>query len=106
MNALEQTLALDDAREGMVLALELRDAGGAVLLPAGAALSASSLNSLRRRGIAQLCVVAEAPPEDPAIAIARRERLAQRLERLFRHSAADGATGILLARLHDYRKGS
>ena len=106
MNALEQTVDLDDAREGMQLARELRDAGGGVLLPAGASLSASSLNSLRRRGIEQIVVVAEAPAEDPAIAAARRARAGKRLDHLFRHSATLGASAALLERLRTYRKES
>lgn len=101
----EATITIDDASEGMVLAQNLLDGGGAVLLPAGATLSASSLNSLRRRGIEQLHIVLEAEAPDAAALQAERERQCQRLERLFRKSAAVGASGKLLERLRNYRMG-
>lgn len=106
MSTLEATVAIDDALEGMVLAHNLLDPGGAVLLPAGATLSAASLNSLRRRGIEQLQVVLAAAAPDAAAIAAERERQCLRLERLFRKSAAVGASGKLLERLRDYRMGS
>jgi hypothetical protein len=105
METSEQAIEIEAATEGMVLARDLLDNHGGVLLPAGASLTAASLNSLRRRGIEQLQVVAEAEPPDQEQLKAERERQCQRLERLFRHSAASGATGLLLARLTDYRKG-
>ena len=105
MSTLEETVAIDDALEGMVLAHNLLDAGGAVLLPAGATLSTASLNSLRRRGIEQLQVVREAEAPDAAAIAAERERQCLRLERLFRKSAAVGASGKLLERLRNYRMG-
>ncbi len=105
MTALEEIVAIDAAQEGMVLFQDLRDAGGAVLLPAGASLSVASLSSLRRRGIEQISIVATAAPEDPAIAEAERARRLQRLAHLFRHSAAQGASATLLARLQAYRAG-
>ena len=105
METSEQLIGIDAAIEGMVLAHSLLDPGGAVLLPAGATLSAASLNSLRRRGIEQLQVVAEAEPPDQEQLKAERERQCQRLERLFRRSAGSGATGLLLGRLTDYRNG-
>lgn len=94
------TLALAEARAGMVLAAASRDAGGAVLLPQGAVLTESMLASLARRGVASLDIIA-------AVSSAEREaeaaRQCERLERLFRHSAAVGATPALLARLQHYR---
>ncbi len=103
MSTHELTCPIDDASEGMVLSQDLRDAGGAVLLPAGATLSAASLNSLRRRGIETVIVVASAPPVDPAVLQAERERQCARLERLFRRSAAEGATPLLYTCLLGYR---
>jgi hypothetical protein len=104
MSTLEATITIDDATEGMVLSQALLD-GGAVLLPAGATLSASSLNSLRRRGIEQLHVALAAAPVDQAALQAERERTGQRLVHLFRNSAGTGASDKLLERLHNYRRG-
>jgi hypothetical protein len=97
-------VALEDAEAGMVLAADLKDAGGAVLLPAGTALSEASLKSLARRGVEQVSVVADEPAETDEQKEAERLRQLGRLERLFRHSAASGATGRLLGYLQRYRK--
>jgi hypothetical protein len=106
MSAQATLVALSDAEAGMVLATDLKDAGGAVLLPAGTALSAASLKSLERRGVEEVSVVADEPPETDAQKEAERLRKLGRLERLFRHSAASGATGALLGYLQRYRKES
>lgn len=104
------TIDLDDASEGMVLSHDLRDPGGAVLLPAGATLSASSLASLRRRGIERVQVVGAAPAVDEAAVQAERERQCARLGRLFRRclddtqGAAGGASALLYERLLAYRR--
>ena len=100
------TIDIDAASEGMVLAEDLRDGGGGVLLPAGATLSASSLASLRRRGIEQLQVVAAAPPVDEAAVRAERERQCARLQQLFRRclpGAPASASTVLYERLVAYR---
>lgn len=106
MTTLDHTIGIDDVVEGMVLAHDLRDAGGAVLLPAGAILSAASLSSLRRRGIERLPVVPVAAAPDPAALAAERERQVKRLASLFRHSASCGATGRLLDQMVIYRNGA
>jgi hypothetical protein len=106
MSVSEQTIAIDAAVEGMVLSQNLLDAGGAVLLPAGATLSASSINSLRRRGIEAVQVAMAAEPVDEAALLAERARQCARLERLFRHSAGHGATAKLMARLTSFRNGA
>ncbi|MEJ7807041.1 MAG: hypothetical protein WKG03_14100 [Telluria sp.] len=107
MSNTDTTIDIDAASEGMILAHNLLDSGGAVLLPEGASLSASSLASLRRRGIEQLQVRVEAGPSaaDLAVAQAERERRCQRLQHLFRSSAAVGASARLLEHLTAYRKG-
>ena len=104
MSAQGTLIPLSDAEAGMVLAADLRDGGGAVLLPAGTALSASSLKSLERRGVEEVSVVAEEPAESDEQKEAERLRRLARLERLFRHSAGSGATGRLLGYLQRYRK--
>lgn len=107
-----QALALDQAAAGMVLADDLRDAGGALLLPAGAVLSEAALAGLRRRGVAG-CRVETAHPANAAEPAAetehaapgspRQERAQARLRHLFRHSAGAGGAATLLRLLSDYR---
>ena len=105
MSRVVQSVDLAQASVGMVLAEDLRDDGGKVLLPAGATLGEATLASLRRRGIASLNVVGEAPPAaDEAALRAERERQCARLERLFRASAGQGASARLLELLRDYRR--
>jgi hypothetical protein len=89
-----ETLAIDALVPGMRLAAAVLDAGGQVLLPAGAELTESMLQSLFRRGVAELLVETEAE-EDPAIVEARRVALEIQLARLFRN-AGDGAETMAL----------
>ncbi len=103
MNTISQLTPLDNALAGMILAADLLDDSGGMLLPAGATLSESSLNSLRRRGVEAVSIVAEAEPADPAALQALREQRRQRLQVLFRRSATVGATPALLAILESYR---
>lgn len=91
MNHERKDLPIDEALPGMMLADDVREAQGAVLLPKGATLSESALASLRRRGVAVLPVLVESyesrlSPEEEA---ARRERVEQRLQYIFRR-AGDG----------------
>lgn len=72
----------------MCLAFEVCDPGGTVLLAAGAELTAALLPSLAKRGVKQVRVEVEEilSPEELA---ARREAVAQRLDRLFQHEGDD-----------------
>ncbi|HEU4843214.1 MAG TPA: hypothetical protein VFT05_03020 [Burkholderiaceae bacterium] len=104
-----QRIALDQAAAGMVLAADLLDGHGAVLLPRGAALTDATLASLRRRGVAS-CTVEPAAPAgataDEAARAARarqREQQLARLQQLFRHCAGHEANATLLQLLTDYR---
>lgn len=108
--SMEAVIEIDSATEGMVLARHLLDSGGSVLLPEGSTLTAASLASLRRRGIEEVQVLVpeadvDAEAQDAALK-AQREEQCRRLDRLFRVSAGEGATGLLLERLRNYRKGS
>lgn len=104
MTAPEAGIGIGEAAEGMVLSHDLRDAGGAVLLPAGASLTRASLASLARRGIERLRVVADQEAPDAAAVQAARELRCARLAQLFRRSAGSGATDLLIARLLHYRR--
>jgi hypothetical protein len=120
-------VSLDEAEPGMILAADLTDGQGSVLLPAGVALSAANLASLRRRGLSASLVVAGGDPADSADSAGwadsadadaaqadagamqereqERERHQARLVRLFRGSAGLGASALLLQLLQDYRRG-
>jgi hypothetical protein len=92
---------LDDAEAGMVLAADVLDHQGSVLLPAGAPLSEQLLTSMRRRGIASVAIV-----DDSVCAAdlaAERERVAQRLAHLFRRPDAGPGHALLRAQLEAYR---
>jgi hypothetical protein len=106
MSARAQRIDLDAARAGMVLAGDLVDANGSVLLPDGATLTEANLTSLRRRGV-EACSVLPADADafdDPAARAARLAQQLRRLERLFRRSAAEEATPQLLRLLTTYRE--
>ena len=92
---------LDDASAGMVLAVDVLDHQGSVLLPKGAALSDSLLTSMRRRGIDSVQVVDDGvSPEQLA---AERERIAARLQQLFRKPGPGRADALLREQLAAYR---
>ncbi|MES2740281.1 MAG: hypothetical protein V4754_04945 [Pseudomonadota bacterium] len=104
MSALGEPIDIDDARAGMILACDLSDAHGTVLLPGGASLTDATLSSLRRRGIASVSVLMAAAPPDSAALAAERARCRLRLDRLFRHSGTEQAGPALLQLLLDYRQ--
>jgi hypothetical protein len=94
-------LDLDDAEAGMVLAADVLDHQGSVLLPAGAPLTEALLTSMRRRAIDSVRVVNDAiSGEDLA---RERERIAARLATLFRQPAQNSANALLQAELTAYR---
>jgi hypothetical protein len=96
-----QEIDLDDAVAGMVLCTEVLDQQGSVLLPKGALLTDSLLTSLRRRGIDSVHVVDDAVSEEQLAE--ERERVRQRLARLFRSGHTERASGLLLQQLTEYR---
>lgn len=94
---------LDDAVAGEVLFEEIQDGQGGVLLPAQTALTDSLLTSLRRRGIDSICVVNNDISEE--VLAAERERVQQRLTRLFRRCNAENACKELQQHVTRYRMG-
>jgi hypothetical protein len=94
---------IDDVEPGMVLSATLSDAHGGVLLPAGVELTESILTSLRRRGIEEVTVIND-KISDAELA-AERQRLQERLDRLFRKSSTAGANKALQESIMRYRLG-
>ena len=78
---------LDDAVAGMVLADDVLDGQGGVLLPQKTALTDALLTSLRRRGIDTVYVVNDDISEEELNA--ERQRVQRRLARLFRKCQDD-----------------
>lgn len=97
-------IGLEQAAEGMTLAAALLDTNGSVLLPQDAALTASVLAALRRRGIDRCVVWAEEEAPDPEALARQRALRLQRLEHLFRHCADVPGSQALLAQLRAYRQ--
>lgn len=102
MNRYKQ-LDLDDAVAGMVLSEDVLDGQGGVLLPRETALTDALLTSLRRRGIDTVHVVNEDISEEELRA--ERERVQQRLARLFRKCQSDRIGDILRQQVTEYRLG-
>lgn len=99
----KKLVKLDDVVAGMVLSNAVVDSHGAVLLPAATALTDTMVRSLRRREIETVYVVNEDISE--ADMAAERERVQQRLTRLFRKCNSDRAGRALLQRITEYRLG-
>lgn len=60
---------LEQAQPGMVLAGDIRDKQGRLLLPAGRELTERALESLRYWGVGTVQVLGEAPPPEPDEAV-------------------------------------
>lgn len=97
-----QEVDINDVHAGAVLAADVVDGDGRVLMSAGAALSDAALTSLRRREIVSVTV--ELVEElDAAALAARRVRLENQLARLFRHAGEDTETRALQQAVLAYR---
>lgn len=94
-------VAIGDAGAGMVLAAEVCDQGGKVLLAKGATLSETLLAALRRRGVESVRI------EDGSMSAeeleAERERVAARLAQLYRRPHGGAADALLRAQVAAYR---
>jgi hypothetical protein len=105
MSSAYKLTELGRAQPGMVLATDLLDRQGQILLPQGAILTESSLASLGRHGVDMLPIVQAGTPE-PAVDAAAVQA---RLDHLFRKndaaSADDWATAHLRRYIEDYRLG-
>ena len=103
MSVDSQDIDIGAALPGMVLAADLTDERGAVLLPRGMTLNQAHLAALRRRGIERCSILLETLIDAAALAH-EQARLQQRLARLFRHSAGIEASDALLHLLVHYRQ--
>lgn len=103
MGVIHQQMALEDVTPGMVLADNLLDAQGQILLPKGAELSEQMLESLRRHDIASLRIfMGELSEEESA---AQRAYQQARVTCLFRNSDDKDANGLLHRYIRKFRLG-
>ena len=91
---IQKTLAIADAEPGMRLAIAVKDDSGHLLLPAAAILTDHVIQSLRRRGVAQLLVEHE-ERGDPALMAAHQAEIERQLARLFRKAGEGAETKVL-----------
>lgn len=96
-----KSIALDDAKAGMVLAEAIRDGSGGVLLLADTLLTDSLISSLCRRGIDTLLVIDDTISEEELRA--EHERVMKRLDQLFRKVAPASAGALLRNAIRKYR---
>lgn len=97
-----RAIPLSSAEPGMLLADEVRDAGGASLLAAGTELTQPMIASLQRRGVVRL-LIAEVEILTPEQLAQRREEIKKRVAALFRHCGGDPLMARLRESLLAYR---
>jgi hypothetical protein len=86
-------VSLEEAAAGMVLAAEVCDRQGNVLLAQGTELSDTLLRSLERRGVESVRIEDGGPSQEELAVL--REQAGQRLAHLFRNQH-EGAADVLL----------
>jgi len=105
MAASTEHLMLEQVQPGMVLAEELLDVQGHVLLPQGTTLTAAMLALMPRHGIEILPIVVSGVSEQELTL--QREQHQKRIAHLFRkqdpENAADWATLLLRSHVEDFR---
>ena len=105
MDNRHQYLSIKNIKPGMVLADDLMDKLGRILLPAGTSLTDKILKSIAQHHILQLSIlVSELPGEEQDHALERQKKI-DRLQQLFRHGPYESPTNILEAYTHKYRAG-
>jgi hypothetical protein len=100
--SVQDMVTLADARPGMRLAAPVTDLAGQVLVPAGAELTESLMQALRRREIAAICVEREVG-DDPAAREARLAGVRTAVDHLFRAAGNGMATRTLYQCIVDFR---
>ena len=99
----KRELPLAEAVPGMILAENVSDAQGRVLVPLGAELNAGLLAALVRREVLAVVVEYELE-EDPAEREARHARIAAELEQRFKLAGEGLETQLLRQTLFEFLK--
>ena len=94
-------IAIDDASAGMVLADEVCDRQGNVLLARGATLSEGLLAALRRRGVEGVRIEDDSVSDEQLAT--ERERVEARLAHLFRKQHGGKADALLRQQITAWR---
>ncbi len=104
MNQLHQYLTLDRTSAGMLLADEVLDKQGHILLPAGTILTDQLIHSLENHGIQQVSITVPQSEEQTRHEQAYRQQKIDRLTTIFRHSPDNPASLALRASIEKYRQ--
>lgn len=105
MDNRHQYLLLKNIKPGMVLADDLMDKLGRILLPAGTSLTDKILKTITQHHILQLSIlVSELPGEEQDHALERQKKI-DRIQQLFRHGPYEEPTSILQTYINKYRSG-
>jgi hypothetical protein len=99
-----ESISVAVARPGMVLARDVLNPQGQILLQAKAELSESSITSLLRRNIGHVCVFQDDQRSEQELA-AERLNVMERIDVLFHGVAQDGIMGALRQMILEYRLG-
>lgn len=89
-----RAIDIDDACPGMALAAAVSDGQGSTLLAAGSVLTATTLMSLRRRGVKGVVIVNEQSEAATAIVVPDARAIEARLDFLFRFQPGQGGAGL------------
>jgi hypothetical protein len=108
MNKQHRYLSVSELRVGMVLANELLDNLGHVLLPASTILTANMIKAMTHHEIHQLSIILE--NAEPATALGEHEfndnlLKGARLKHIFRHTPTEEPTASLMNYIAMYRLG-
>lgn len=103
MNKHSHYLPLNKVSAGMILADDLLDKVGHILLPSGTALSDNMIHSLATHGINQLCIEADAMPSPDELK--ERQLKIERIPLLFRKYPAEKPVNLLQKYIQHYREG-
>lgn len=103
MNKQHHYLPLHKVTAGMVLADNLLDKQGHVLLPSGTALTAAMISSIAHHDIHQLSILSDQTSESEHDNAGERQRKLDRLAILFRQTPYETPTSTLLAYIQKYR---
>lgn len=103
MNKHSHYLSLNKVTTGMILADDLLDKVGHILLPAGTTLSENMLHSLATHGISQLCIEKDNTPSPDELE--ERQDKIERIPLLFRKYPAEKPLNLLQKYIQHYREG-
>lgn len=96
-------LPLSKLEAGMVLADDLLDKMGHVLLPAGVSLTDATIKAIAHHDVHLLSIVAEAGEQK--VDAEELQRQLKRIDYLFRHATEEGAMQTLKQFVVHYREG-